>query len=46
MKTIVITISLFLGTAALTCLYHISQKEVKFDPNKGPEQLKELRAGR
>ena len=46
MKTIAIFTSIFLGTVALTCLYHISQKEIQFDPTKGPEQLKELRAGR
>ena len=46
MKNIAIFTSIFLGVVALTCLYHISQKEVRFDPNKGPEQLQELRAGR
>lgn len=46
MKTVGIFASLFLGVVALTCLIHISQKEIQFDPNKGPEQLKELRAGR
>ena len=44
MKTFAIFTSIFLGAVALTCLYHISQKEVRFDPNKGPEQLQELRA--
>ena len=46
MKTFTIFTSLFLGAVALTCIYHISQKEVRFDPTKGPEQLQELRAGR
>lgn len=46
MKTTAIFTSLFLGAFALTCLWHISQKEIQFDPTKGPEQLQELRAGR
>lgn len=44
MKTTFTFITLGLGAFALTCLIHISQKEVRFDPNKGPEQLQELRA--
>lgn len=46
MKSAVIFTVLGLGAFALTCLWHISQKEIQFDPTKGPEQLQELRAGR
>lgn len=41
MKTLMSLI--FITTVALTSWYHISQKEVRFDPSKGPEQLRDLR---
>jgi len=44
MKTILSL--LFVTTVALTSWYHISNKEVRFDPTKGPEQLQDLRKGK
>lgn len=41
MKTIMTLI--FVTTVALTSAFHLSQKEVRFDPSKGPEQLQDLR---
>lgn len=41
MKTILALI--FVTTVALTSAFHLSQKEARFDPSKGPEQLVDLR---
>lgn len=39
----VIMTLVFVATVALTSAFHLSQKEARFDPSKGPEQLKDLR---
>ena len=43
MKTLLTLI--FVTTVALTSAFHLSQKETRFDPSKGPEQLVDLRKG-
>lgn len=37
---------IFVASVALTSAFHIAQKETKFDPSKGPEQLVDLKKER
>lgn len=39
----VILTLVFVASVALTSAFHLSQKEPRFDPSKGPEQLRDLR---
>lgn len=39
----VILTLVFVASVALTSAFHLSQKEPRFDPSKGPEQLVDLR---
>lgn len=42
----VIMTLVFVASVTLTSAFHITQKEPRFDPSKGPEQLVDLRKDR